>query len=382
MTRKKKASIKRPLAYEPRHALNAICPYFTMFPLEYPLRVLKKHKEAAPVVMDPFCGRGTTLYAARILGLKARGMDSSPIAVAIAQAKLAQVESQAVLNLARKLITADKVGEIPDSSFFRKAFHRKTLRAICAIRHGLIHGGDASDAAVLLRAVMLGCLHGPVAKRPQAQAYFSNQMPRTFASKPDYSVRYWKLRSLTAPHVDVLAVLGRRLSRLQAPSLLESQSAADARFCDSTLPSSLPTAGRDFSVVVTSPPYFRMRTYVEDQWLRNWFLGGPDHVTYAESEQLNHADRHSFTESLGEVWKNMARTRAGRLDMYVRFGVIPSAHMDPKEMILESLEASEVEWRCVSTRVAGTAEENRRQAAQMWAESSADLEYDFHVVAA
>jgi hypothetical protein len=51
----------RSLAYDPQNALNAICPYFTMFPLEYPLRILKKHKKEAPVVLDPFCGRGTTI---------------------------------------------------------------------------------------------------------------------------------------------------------------------------------------------------------------------------------------------------------------------------------------------------------------------------------
>jgi hypothetical protein len=54
----------RPLAYNPSFALNAICPYFTMFPLEYPLKVLRQHRVAKPVVVDPFCGRGTTLFAA------------------------------------------------------------------------------------------------------------------------------------------------------------------------------------------------------------------------------------------------------------------------------------------------------------------------------
>jgi DNA modification methylase len=85
--------MSRKLAYEPRYALNAICPYFTMFPLEYPLRVLKKHRVDMPVVMDPFCGRGTTLFAARTLGLASRGIDSSPVAVAIARAKLVAVPS-------------------------------------------------------------------------------------------------------------------------------------------------------------------------------------------------------------------------------------------------------------------------------------------------
>jgi len=63
------------LAYRPENALNAICPYFTMFPLEYPLRVLRRHIAARPTVVDPFCGRGTTLFAARKLGLTARRLN-------------------------------------------------------------------------------------------------------------------------------------------------------------------------------------------------------------------------------------------------------------------------------------------------------------------
>jgi hypothetical protein len=55
------------MSADPRYALNAICPYFTMFPLEYPMRVLDPAKldgYKKPIVADPFCGRGTTIFAA------------------------------------------------------------------------------------------------------------------------------------------------------------------------------------------------------------------------------------------------------------------------------------------------------------------------------
>jgi hypothetical protein len=48
-------------------ALNAICPYWTMVPLEFPWRALAA-ADAGEWVLDPFCGRGTTLFAARKLG--------------------------------------------------------------------------------------------------------------------------------------------------------------------------------------------------------------------------------------------------------------------------------------------------------------------------
>ena len=39
-------------------------------------------------MVDPFCGRGTTNFAARLKGLPTIGFDSNPVAVAIAQGKL------------------------------------------------------------------------------------------------------------------------------------------------------------------------------------------------------------------------------------------------------------------------------------------------------
>jgi len=88
MVEHKLSPTKRP-PVEPSQALNAICPYYTMFPLEFPISVLKRVGKPRLRVLDPFCGRGTTIFAARLKGHRAFGIDSSPIAIAIARAKLA-----------------------------------------------------------------------------------------------------------------------------------------------------------------------------------------------------------------------------------------------------------------------------------------------------
>src|SRR5258708_38124610 len=68
-------------------SLNTVCPYYTMFPLEFPLKRLRR-AQPDEWVLDPFCGRGTTMFAARLRGLRCVGIDSNPIAAAIAAAKL------------------------------------------------------------------------------------------------------------------------------------------------------------------------------------------------------------------------------------------------------------------------------------------------------
>ncbi|EMH4721149.1 site-specific DNA-methyltransferase [Pseudomonas aeruginosa] len=372
-------NMPRSLAYERENALNAICPYFTMFPLEYPLGVLKAHEAQSPVIMDPFCGRGTTLFAARKLGLTARGIDSSPIAVAIARAKLAKVNIEAVLKLAETYIEEHSNIRTPETEFFQHAYSPTVLRAICSVRQGLLNTSNDTDDTSILRAAMLGCLHGPLNKSHDNLSYFSNQMPRTFAPKPDYSVRYWAAKNLNAPEVNLLEVLRKKLTRLAWNQYAKVGKISCVRHGDSRLAASLPSSSRDFSIVITSPPYYGMRTYVEDQWLRNWFVGGPDHVMYGNDSQLQHSGIDVFAKSLGQVWRNMGRTRADDLDMYIRFGIIPSRKVDAKALIQASLEESRVGWEIIRVRQAKTASSGKRQADHMATDSSAAVEYDFHV---
>lgn len=341
------------------------------------MRVLKGHRAQKPVVMDPFCGRGTTLFAARTLGLESWGIDSSPVAVAIAKAKLSNSTAEEALCLAQLLILAIRPEQIPQSKFFKAAYHRKTLGQICALREGLLELGD-NDQSVMLRAAVLGCLHGPLLKSGAA-SYFSNQMPRTFAPKPDYAIEFWGKKNLIAPEVDVLRVLERKLKLIAASRELAKASHTNVIHGDSTVAKNLPAA-RNHSVVVTSPPYYGMKTYVQDQWLRNWFLGGPTKVDYSAGVQLEHAGQDVFASSLGKVWANMANTEADSLHMYIRFGVIPSTNVDAKALMYKSLEASGANFKLVSARNASSAHSGKRQAEQMRADSGACDEYDFHVV--
>ena len=369
--------MQSPLAYNRDYALNAICPYFTMFPLEYPYRIVKKHKRDNPIVVDPFCGRGTTIYAARKGGLRSYGFDISPIAVAIAKAKLASASSLGILALAEKLI-ANEPQYLPDTPFFREAYSRSTLKELCSLREGLLRIRNETDASALLRAAALGCLHGPRANDLSQSGYFSNQMPRTFASKPDYSVRYWKQNKLTAPHVSVLNVIQRKLEGISdlnspTPANFRRIKCADARQAAPYRNMNGPL------LVVTSPPYYGMRTYVQDQWLRNWFLGGPPEIDYQTDVQISHSSHDDFVRDLARVWSHLKK-KADGIHLYVRLGTIPSVKSNAQALFQSSLEESGG-WRLVYTQRANTASEGKRQADQMQGQSRAEDEYDFHAVA-
>jgi len=123
-----------------------------------------------------------------------------------------------------------------------------------------------------------------------------------------------------------------------------------------------------------------MRIYVQDQRLRNWFLGGPEEIDYYADTQLRHSSHDDFAKDLARVWSHLQK-RADHIDLYVRFGTINSVKSDARELFRASLEESGG-WKLVSTRRARTASNGKRQADQMQPDSSAAEEYDFHAAAA
>jgi hypothetical protein len=369
------------MSVEPRYALNAICPYFTMFPLEYPMRVLsptRLRRFRRPIVYDPYCGRGTTIFAARLRGLRAFGSDIEPVAVAIAQAKLADTTSEQVLSLYDGLVSDDRSYEVPEGLFWQWAYSEDVLNTISKVRVRL--WACRTNAASILRAVMLGGLHGPRAKTLEGASYFSNQMPRTFASKPEYSVNYWKDRRLRAPNVDVRAIVKKRVERvLQSQLPLAKTTPVDIRCSDSRTAAAFERLHGKITHVVTSPPYYGLRTYAQDQWLRGWFLGRNPMVDYKSDPGLDHGSPELFAKSLAKVWNQIGQRAADHMEMYVRFGAISSRHASPDEILRESLTHSGHEWFIQTRHNARSATEGKRQAIQMSATVGSIEESDYSI---
>jgi len=342
-----------------------------MFPVAFPLRVLGPRANSSDEVLDPFCGRGTTNYAARLLGLGSVGVDASPVAVAITASKLVSTQPTDVTAAAQEILASEPPAEVPTGEFWRLAFHPAVLGDLCRLRAALAH--DCSTAPrMALRGLLLGALHGP--RQRTVPSHFSNQCPRTYAPKPAYSVRYWRRHRLRPQPVDLLEIVRRRAQRYFAVRLPATGQArlADSRDLAALRPR---VSNRPFRWVVTSPPYYGMRTYVPDQWLRLWLLGGPSVVDYKYGVQIDHGSPESFSNGLNKVWRNAATVCKGDARLVIRFGGIANRSAEPLEILKSSLRDSG--WRIETLHRAGTAHDGKRQAETFLRRSRRALaEYD------
>jgi hypothetical protein len=326
-----------------------------MFPLDFPYGVLEKHASPGEWVVDPFCGRGTTNYASRVLGLPSIGMDSSPVAVAISQAKLANTNPEAILRSAKGILKRlREPSEIPTGEFWDWAYHPTVLHTLCRLREGLLQD-CRSQSRQALRGIILGALHGPRSKT--VRSYFSNQSQRTYAPKPAYAVRYWKRHNLQPEPVDVLGIIKRRAERYYSR---QRQATGRVIRGDSRDEALYRHIDHGIRWVITSPPYYGMRTYIPDQWLRMWFVGGSPEVEYAMEGQVEHTSPELFARQLGRVWKNVGNVCVPGAQMVIRFGGINDRAAEHLPILDDSLQGSG--WAIEKIESAGSASKGRRQA--------------------
>lgn len=304
-----------------RHRFHSLCPYFAVFPESFAAHWITKLTAPGDTVLDPFSGRGTTAFQALLMERNAISCDVNPVAFCITRAKTqAPANSTEIITRINRLAAQFNADDWEASrsqlpGFFRVAYAPQTLRQILYLRTKLKWKHSRTDA--FIGAVALGALHG---ESDRGKNYLSNQMPRTIATKPDYSIRFWKERNKTAPHRDVFAVLRRLVSFRYAtdpPSRTALVFQSDMR----RLPEMCPISRGRVRLVITSPPYLDMTRYVEDQWLRLWFLGGEPRPVYRHH---GHDDRPTnqkgWWKFMAEAWKTIGLMVGPRGHVVFRLG--------------------------------------------------------------
>jgi hypothetical protein len=244
---------------------------------------------------------------------------------------------------------------------------------VCQLREALV--GSTSQTDIVLRALVLGILHGP--RNAHVPTYLSSQMPRTYATKPAAAIRFWRKHRHRRRYVDVYSAIVRRAERILSD--LPPRRPGVILLRDSRDLDDLAMRGM-FGVIVTSPPYLGLRTYRPDQWLREWFVGGEPSVGYGVEEQIATGDADTLADELGAVWRAAANVSKPRAKLVIRFGTLASIDVNPYDVIRSSLQVADVGWKVVTVRSAGSPPEGRRQAEQFGAGVATRKEIDVYAV--
>lgn len=299
----------------------AVGPYYAMFPPEFAFDVVNKHSEAGQLVLDPFAGRASSVYAAATLDRIGLGIEISPLGWVYAQAKLNPAPQQKVEDRLKSLIrTSEEVSLQPEelSDFFQMCYSKQVLNFLLTARDKLNWKENQVDRTLM--AFLLIHLHGKLGEG------LSNQMRQTKAMGPNYSVQWWKNNGFNEPpEIEVKEFFLTRIERRYAKGVPSVTPESDVKLGDSTqiLPQLVEAVNRGeekrCSLVFTSPPYQGVTNYYADQWLRLWLLGGEPRPENREGKYRDKfASKEVYRELLESVFKNIAQIMSDEATIYVR----------------------------------------------------------------
>jgi len=253
------------------HPFHAMCSYMAMFPPRLPHYFIQKFTRPGDVVLDPFCGRGTTPLQACLTGRIGIGVDLNPLAYVLTQAKVASPPLAHLEARLRALENDMFYGEIEqEPERIRMLFHPKTLGQLVYLKQVL----DLKDPCDLfIAATILGILHGASSRDQKRSNYLSISMPNTFSMSPNYIREYIQAKGLKQIPVNVFSALRQKLRRLSSCGPPATRGFAYRESIENL--THLPNPyirKRQVKLIVTSPPYLRVIRYGLYNWIRLWFL--------------------------------------------------------------------------------------------------------------
>ena len=141
------------------------------------------------------------------------------------------------------------------------------------------------------------------------------------------------------------------------PELAGEARLSDVRSADNTFQSYLGAV----DLIITSPPYLDTTHVQEDQWLRNWFVGGKSRPSDIKRGDDRYTSQGQYWKFLTEAWKGIVGLLSKRdVVIVVRIGSSKLSFEEARDGLLESL-VSGID-RDVSLRSASTSDIVRSQA--------------------
>lgn len=290
-------------------------PYYAMFPVEFALNVIHTYSNVGDHILDPFSGRGTTLFAASMLDRLATGIDINPLGWLYASAKLNPASLHEVKKRLHEiaLLASEKyVGSHKEyDEFFHLCYSTKVLDFLIAAREELQWKTKKVDRTLM--AFLTVELHG------KQGSSLSNQMQLVKACGPNYAINWWKKNGLTPPEIDPVDLMTRKLEWRYAKGT-PSYKDAKIHLGDSTkLLSTSKVKQNKHRLLFTSPPYAGVTDYFVDQWLRLWLLGGaPEQKTSQALHRNRFVNKQEYSDLLYDVFSKSKKSLTDDATIYVR----------------------------------------------------------------
>ncbi|MBQ3160843.1 MAG: site-specific DNA-methyltransferase [Oscillospiraceae bacterium] len=283
---------------------HGIHPYPAKFIPELPREIIMECTKERNVVLDPFCGSGTTLLEACIAGRKSIGIDSNPVATLISRAKttaLTELELQTIEVIISQLeeqnYTSLCAGWTPSTTNLNHWFQPCVITELSWLRQFIL------DHSVGNLQVFLLCIFSSIIVN------VSNQESNTRYAAIDKNfdngvVLNTFIKKLKHEYKRICQVSEMKTVIKNTPTIIHGSTDC---INDNIIPDS------SVDIVITSPPYANSYDYyLYHKWRMAWL--GYD-VKKVQNDEIGSRHEHSsqkapisvFEHKMIPVMKNISR---------------------------------------------------------------------------
>ena len=259
---------------------HGIHPYTAKLIPHIPRYFIGKYTKKDDIILDPFCGSGTTLLEARLLSRNAIGIDINPLAVLISEVKTKPIDMDKLslaIHLAKenmKNTNGRVIIEFPNIDYW---FCKKAQNELSKIKFSIESlNGRVNDC---IFKFLLVCFSSIIRK----SSYADPRMAKTYKSKR--VIEKVKNGWVPTPMQYFEDTLDKNFERVKLLSkhLNYSNNWVKVFQGDVKETSDILTQNRIKKVdfIITSPPYINAQDYFRSYKLELWWLGlaTPEEVT-------------------------------------------------------------------------------------------------------
>lgn len=272
---------------------HGIHPYPAKFIPELPREIIQECTKERNIILDPFCGSGTTLLEACIAGRKSIGIDSNPVAILISRAKttaLTKGELEKIETLITQLSGLDysiiRASWIPSTPNLNHWFQPNVIIELSWLKQFILDNSQGNLQNFLL------CVYSSIIVN------VSNQESNTRYAAIDKNfvdgtVINAFLRKLKQENRRIVQLSEMRTVVKNTPEIIHGST--------DTISSEL-IPNNSVDIVITSPPYANSYDYyLYHKWRMAWL--GYD-IKKAQNDEIGSRHEHSSKKAPISVFEN------------------------------------------------------------------------------